>query len=458
MKNTGNYKKNVDENINGNSSENSSENLNEDLRGNVTEDLNVDTLLIHAGHVPDPVTGAQAVPIYQTTSYRFKSSDHAAALFSLDEAGHIYTRLQNPTTEVLEKRVAAMDGGVGALATASGQSAIALALLNLAGAGDEIVSSEYLYGGTHNLFKHTFKRMGITVRFAPVDNINAFRRAITSKTKAIYTETLGNPALKIADLEALAELAHSHGIPLVVDNTVSPYILRPIDFGADIVVYSTTKFIGGHGTSMGGMIVDSGNFEWTRETFPFIAGPDPAFHDVDFVEKFKHLGNVAYIAKARVSLMRDLGPALSPFNAFLMLQGLETLHLRMPRHCENASKVALFLETHRQVEWVNYPGLSLGRERRLLDKYFSKGAGAIIGFGIKGGHEKGKQFVDRLKLVSHLANIGDARTLAIHPASTTHQRLSRKEQAAAGVSPDFIRLSIGLENIDDIIDDLEQAF
>ncbi len=419
--------------------------------------LNPETLLIHAGQEPDPATGARAVPIYQTTSFQFQNSDHAADLFALNEFGNIYTRLQNPTTDVLEKRVAALEGGIGALATASGQAAISLALLNITQAGDEIVSTRNLYGGTYTLFKYVFKQFGITVRFVPPNDLDSIREAVTPKTKAVYTETIGNPGLDVADIEAMAEIAHANGIPLVVDNTVAPYIVKPIDFGADIVVHSATKFIGGHGTSIGGVIVDSGQFDWTNGKFPLIAGPDPSYHDEDMVEKFKPIGNIAYIVKARVSMMRNLGPALSPFNAFLFLQGLETLHLRMPRHCENALRVARFLESHSSVEWVNYPGLDSSPEKARREKYLSNGAGAIIGFGIKGGGEAGKRFIDSLKLVSHLANIGDARTLAIHPAGTTHSRLSSEEQLAAGITPDFIRLSIGIENVEDIIEDIDKA-
>lgn len=423
----------------------------------INNDLKIETLLIHAGHQPDAETGARAVPIYQTTSYQFKNSDHAADLFAFNEFGNVYTRLMNPTTDVLEKRVAAMEGGVGALAAASGQAAISLALLNIAQAGDEIISSASLYGGTHTLLKHTFKRFGITVRFVPVNDITAVKNAVTSRTKAIYTESIGNPALVVSDIQALAAVAHENGVPLVVDNTVSPYLLRPMDFGADIVVYSATKFIGGHGNSMAGIIVDSGKFDWTNGKFPSIAGPDPEFHDMDFVEKFKGLGNIAYILKARLSLMRNLGPVLSPFNAFLLLQGLETLHLRMPRHCTNALEAARFLKTHPLVQWVNYPGLDSSPEKSRVDHYLPGGAGAVIGFGIKGGCAAGKRFIDSLRLISHLANIGDVRTLAIHPAGTTHSRLTGEEQVAAGVTPDFIRLSIGLENPEDIIADIRQA-
>jgi len=419
--------------------------------------LKIETLALHGGQEADPTTGARAVPIYQTTSYQFKSSEHAANLFGLKEFGNIYTRLMNPTTDVLEKRVALLDGGVGALALSSGQSAITIALLNIAKCGDEIVSADNLYGGTYTLFHYTFKRLGIDVKFVPSDDLKGFEKAITPKTKAIYAESIGNPKLNVTDIDALAKIAHKNGIPLVLDNTVSPYLLRPIDHGVDIVVYSATKFIGGHGTSLGGLIVDSGKFDWTNGKFPLIADPDPSYHGINFVEALKPLGNIAYIIKARVTLLRDLGPALSPFNAFLFLQGLETLHLRMPRHSENALAVAKYLEKHPKVAWVNYPGLDSSPEKKKADKYLPKGAGAIIGFGIKGGLTAGKKFIDSLELVSHLANIGDAKTLAIHPASTTHQQLSAEEQLAAGVTPDFIRLSIGIEHIDDIIVDIEQA-
>jgi len=421
------------------------------------KDLNLETILLHGGQTPDPTTGSRAVPIYQTTSYQFKSTEHAANLFGLKEFGNIYTRLMNPTTDVLEKRIALLDGGAGALALSSGQSAITLALLNIAQAGDEIVSADNLYGGTYNLFHYTFPRLGIKVKFVKSNDLNAIKKAITSKTKAVYAESIGNPKLDIADLEEISKIAHENGIPFVLDNTVSPYLLRPIDYGVDIVVYSATKFIGGHGTSLGGIIVDSGKFDWTNGKFPLIADPDPSYHGINFVEALKPLGNIAYIIKARVTLLRDLGPALSPFNAFLFLQGLETLHLRIVRHSENALAVAQHLEKHPQVTWVNYPGLNSSSEKSRADKYLKKGAGAIIGFGIKGGLEAGKKFINSLGLISHLANIGDAKTLAIHPATTTHQQLSSEEQLATGVTPDFIRLSIGLENITDIISDIDQA-
>ncbi len=419
--------------------------------------LKIETLALHGGQEPDPTTGARAVPIYQTTSYNFKDTDHAARLFGLEEFGNIYTRIMNPTTDVFEKRIAALDGGVGALGVASGQSATTLALLNIAQAGDEIVSADNLYGGTYNLFHYTFPRLGVNVKFVKSDDLDRLRNAITAKTKAIYAESIGNPKLNVTDLEALANIAHDNGIPLVLDNTVSPYLLRPIDFGVDIVVYSATKFIGGHGTSIGGVIVDSGKFDWTNGKFPLIADPDPSYHGINFVEALKPLGNIAYIIKARVALLRDLGPALSPFNAFIFLQGLETLHLRMPRHSENALAVAEYLERHPKVTWVNYPGLESSPEKERVKKYLPQGAGGILGFGIKGGIEAGKKFINALQLISHLANVGDAKSLAIHPASTTHQQLSAEEQAATGVTPDYVRLSIGIEHIDDITADIEQA-
>ncbi|MFC2149743.1 O-acetylhomoserine aminocarboxypropyltransferase/cysteine synthase family protein, partial [Candidatus Auribacterota bacterium] len=332
-----------------------------------------------------------------------------------------------------------------------------LALLNIAKSGDEIVSADNLYGGTYTLFQYTFAKFGIKVKFVPSKDLEAFKKAITPKTKAVYAETIGNPKLDVADIEALAKIAHDNGVPLVLDNTVCPYLLRPIDHGADIVVYSATKFIGGHGTSIGGIIVDSGKFDWTNGKFPLIADPDPSYHGLNFVEALKPMGNIAYIIKARVTLLRDMGPALSPFNAFLFLQGMETLHLRIPRHSENALKVARYLEKNPHVTWVVYPGLDSSPEKANVKKYLPKGAGAIVGFGIKGGIEAGKKFIDSLQLVSHLANIGDAKTLAIHPASTTHQQLSPEEQKATGVTQDYIRLSVGIENIDDIIADIEQA-
>lgn len=419
--------------------------------------LKIESLLLHGGQEPDPITGARAVPIYQTTSYQFKDTKHAADLFSLKESGNIYTRITNPTTEVLEKRMSLLEGAAGAVAVSSGQAAIFLSILNIAKAGDEIVSSDNLYGGTYNLFHYTFPRLGINVRFVKSNDFKAFRKAINSKTKAVYSESIGNPKLDVTDIEALSNLAHENGLPFIIDNTAAPYLLRPVDFGADIVVYSATKFIGGHGTSLGGLIVDSGKFNWDNGKFPLIAKPDPSYHGINFIKMLKERGNIAYIVKLRVTLMRDLGPSLSPFNAFLFIQGLETLHIRMLRHSENALLVAEYLDKHPKVAWVNYPGLDSSIEKERVKKYLPKGAGAIIGFGIKGGLRSGKKFIESLKLISHLANIGDAKTLAIHPATTTHQQLSEEERLATGVTSDFIRLSIGLEHIDDIIADIKQS-
>jgi O-acetylhomoserine (thiol)-lyase len=424
---------------------------------NPIDTLKPETVALHGGQTPDPTTGARAVPIYQTTSYQFRSTDHAARRFALQEFGNIYTRLMNPTTDVFEKRMAELDGGIGALAVASGQSAITIALLNIAQHGDEIVSADNLYGGTYNLLRHTFSRFGIKVTFVPSQNLSAFEKAISPRTKAIYAESIGNPKLDVTDLEALSKLAHAHGLPLVVDNTVSPYLLRPFDHGVDVAVYSATKFIGGHGTSIGGVIVDSGKFDWGSGKFPLIADPDPSYHGLRFIAALEPLGNLAYIIKARVTLLRDLGPALSPFNAFLFLQGLETLPLRMVKHSENALSVAQFLEGHAKVGWVTYPGLESSPEHAKVKKYLSKGAGAIIGFGIRGGAAAGKRFIEALRLVSHVANIGDAKTLAIHPATTTHQQLTAAEQLATGVTPDFIRLSVGIEHVGDILADIDQA-
>lgn len=423
----------------------------------IDSQLKLESLLLHGGQDADPTTGARAVPIYQTTSYLFNDTEHAANLFALKEFGNIYSRIMNPTNDVFEKRMAALDGGVGALALSSGQSAITLAILNIAQAGDDIVSADNLYGGTYTLFRYTLPRMGITVHFVKSNDLDAFRKAITPRTKAIYAESIGNPKLDVADCEGIAKIAHSNGVPFLLDNTVSPYLFRPFDHGVDISIYSATKFIGGHGTSVGGIIVDSGKFDWTNGKFPLIADPDPSYHNIPFVEALKPIGNIAYITKARVALLRDLGPALSPFNSFLFLQGLETLHLRMPYHSQNALAVARHLEKHSSVGWVRYPGLDSSPERERVRKYLPLGAGALIGFGIRGGIEAGKKFINSLRLVSHLANIGDAKSLAIHPASTTHQQLSPEEQLAAGVTPDFIRLSIGIEHIDDIIADIDQA-
>jgi O-acetylhomoserine (thiol)-lyase len=403
------------------------------------------------------VTGSRAVPIHQTTSYQFKSTEHAANLFALKEFGNINTRLMNPTTDVFEQRMTALDGGVGALGVASGQAATTLALLNIAQAGDEIVSADNLYGGTYNLFRHTFARFGIKVHFVPSHDLAAFEKAIGPKCKAVYAESIGNPKLDVTDLEALSKIAHAKGVPLVLDNTVSPYLLRPFEHGVDIAVYSATKFIGGHGTSIGGVIVDSGKFDWSGGKFPLISAPDPSYHNLEFIPALAPMGNIAYIIKARVTLLRDLGAAMSPFNAFLFLQGLETLHLRMVRHSENALAVAKWLSSHAKVAWVNYPGLEASPSYAQTKKYLPRGAGAIVGFGVKSGLSGGRTFIDSLKLVSHLANIGDAKTLAIHPATTTHQQLSADEQKATGVTPDFVRLSVGLEHVDDILADLDQA-
>lgn len=423
----------------------------------INKRLSDDTILLHGGHEPDSSSYSRAVPIYQTTSYQFKDTDHAANLFALKEFGNIYSRIMNPTNDVLEKRITLLEGGVGALAVASGQAAETIAILNIAQNGDEIVSADNLYGGTYTLFDNTFKRFGIKVKFVNSEDLDGFKKAITEKTKAIYAESIGNPKLNITDIEGLAEIAHLNNIPLIIDNTVTPYLLKPFDYGADIITYSATKFIGGHGTSIGGIIVDSGNFNWDNGKFPLIADPDPSYHGMDFIEAFKGVGNIAYILKARVKLLRDMGPCLSPFNSFLLLQGLETLHLRIVRHSENALEVAKFLEKNPKVNWVNYPGLASSKENEKAKRYLQRGAGAIVGFGINGGIEAGKKFINSLGLVSHLANIGDAKTLAIHPASTTHQQLGEEEQAATGVTPDFIRLSVGIEDISDIISDIKQA-
>lgn len=413
------------------------------------------TIALHAGQVPDPTTNSRAVPIYQTSSYTFNSAEHAANLFSLKEMGNIYTRLMNPTTDVLEKRLAELDGGVGALALASGSAAITLAILNITQCGDNIVAGNNLYGGTYNLFHHTFKRMGISVKFVDSSDPAKVAAAIDDNTKAVFTETIGNPKNNVDDFEALAKVAHDHGLPFIVDNTVAtPLLFKPIEHGADIVCYSLTKFIGGHGTSIGGAVVDSGNFDWASGRFAEYTTPDPSYHGLVYHEA---LGNLAYILKMRLTLLRDLGPCLSPTNAFYFLQGLETLHVRMPRHCENALKVAQFLESHPQVSWVNYPGLESHKDYQNAQRYLPKGQGAIIGFGIKGGADAGTKFIDSVKLASHLANIGDAKTLVIHPASTTHQQLTAEEQLAAGVTADYIRISVGIEDVKDIIADLDQA-
>lgn len=416
----------------------------------------LDTLAVHGGQEIDPTTFSRAVPIYQTTSYGFRDTDHAANLFSLQEFGNIYTRLMNPTTDVFEKRVAELEGAPAALAVASGQAAITYSIMNIAGAGDEIVSATSLYGGTYNLFSTTLPKLGIQVKFVDPSNPENFRAAITERTKALYAETVGNPKGDILDIEAVAAIAHENGIPLIVDNTFpSPYLLRPIEHGADIVVHSATKFIGGHGTSIGGVIVDGGRFDWKASgKFPGLTTPDPSYHGVVYTDA---VGPIAYIIKARVQLLRDMGAALSPFNSFLLLQGLETLHLRMERHSSNALKVAKFLESHEAVEWVSYPGLESHPSYELAKKYLPDGQGAILTFGIKGGVDAGKKVINSVKLFSHLANVGDSKSLIIHPASTTHQQLSAAEQEAAGVTAGLIRLSIGTEGIKDILADLDQA-
>ncbi|MGF7398564.1 homocysteine synthase [Thermoanaerobacterium thermosaccharolyticum] len=418
--------------------------------------LKFDTLQVHAGQKPDPTTGSRAVPIYQTTSYVFKDTDQAAALFNLKEAGNIYTRIMNPTNDVFEQRIAALEGGVGAVATASGAAAITYSILNIAGAGDEIVSASTLYGGTYNLFALTLPKLGIKTTFVDPDDPENFRKAITDRTKALYIETIGNPGINIPDFEVIAKIAHENKIPLIVDNTfATPYLFRPFEYGADIVVHSATKFIGGHGTSIGGVIVDSGNFDWAGSgRFTEFVEPDPSYHGLKYVEAF---GPAAYITKLRVQLLRDTGASLSPFNAFLFLQGLETLSLRVQRHVENAQKVAEFLAKNPNVTWVNYPGLKENKYHELAKKYLPKGAGSILTFGIKGGITAGIKFINSLELFSLLANVGDAKSLVIHPASTTHSQLNEEELLSAGVTPDQIRLSIGIEDIDDILYDLDQA-
>lgn len=415
----------------------------------------LETLMLHAGQSADPTTLSRAVPIYQTTSYVFKNSEHAANLFGLKEFGNIYTRLMNPTTDVLEQRLAALDGGVAALVVASGQAAITYAVLNIAKAGDNIISTNYLYGGTYNLFHYTLPKLGITVRFVDTSDPENVRKAIDANTRLVYSESVGNPKNNVDDFEAIADVAHQAGLPYIVDNTVTtPFLFKPLDHGADIVVYSLTKFIGGHGTSIGGAVVDGGRFPWNNGHFPEFTEPDPSYHGLVYWEA---LANLSYIIKMRVSLLRDMGACISPFNSFQIIQGLETLHVRMARHVENARAVAQWLESNPLVTWVNYPGLASHKDHARAVRYLPKGEGAIIGFGIKGGLEAGRKFIDSVKLLSHLANIGDAKSLVIHPASTTHQQLSPEEQAATGVTADFIRLSVGIECIDDIIADISQA-
>ena len=427
-----------------------------DIADQKVHEYGFETLALHAGQEVDPTTTARAVPIYQSTSYVFHDTDHAANLFALSEEGNIYTRIMNPTTDVFEKRVAALEKGVGALATASGQAAETLAILNIMGAGEELVSAAELYGGTYNLFHYTLPKVGIDVKYVEGTDPEAFRTAITDKTRAIFAETVGNPALNTLDIERLAAVAHDAGVPLIVDNTLpSPYLVQPLEHGADIVVHSATKFIGGHGTSIGGAIVDGGRFPWDNGKFPGFTEPDASYHGLEI---YPTLGELSFILKARIQMLRDYGPALSPFNSFLFLQGLETLHLRMERHSQNAMAVAEFLQGHPKVNWVNYPGLSSHPTHELARRYHREGLfGAILGFGIDGGLEAGKRFIDRLELHSLLANVGDAKSLVIHPASTTHSQLSVDEQKSTGVTPDYVRLSVGLESIDDILYDLDQA-
>ena len=421
-----------------------------------------ETLALHAGQDVDPVTKSRAVPIYQTTSYVFDSPEHASSLFALQEFGNVYTRIMNPTTDVLEKRVAALEGGVGALATSSGQAAQTLAILNIANSGDEIVSTTSLYGGTYNQFEHTLPKMGIKVNFCE-PTPEGVRKAITSKTKLVYSETIGNPDLLTLDIQAVADVAHDAGVPLMIDNTLpTPYLVRPIEHGADIVVHSLTKFLGGHGTSIGGIIVDAGSFDWKASgKFPGFTEPDPSYHGLVFTDVFNvdNFGaNIAYIIKARVQGQRDIGASLSPFNSFLFLQGIETLPLRMERHSQNAMVVARFLTEHPKVNWVNYPGLPGHPAYERATKYHRNGLfGAILGFGIKGGLEAGRRFIENVELFSHLANVGDAKSLVIHPATTTHSQLDENAQAATGVTPDYVRLSVGLETASDLVADLDQA-
>ena len=425
--------------------------------------MKLGTKSLHAGQKPDPTTGSRAVPIYQTTSYQFRDTEHAANLFGLKELGNIYTRIMNPTTDVLEQRLAALEGGSGALAHSSGQAAITASILNIAGAGDHIVSVAQLYGGTYNLFHYTLPKLGIQVSFVDGDDPENFRKAVKSNTKAFYGEGLGNPRLNILPFAEVAKIAQEVGVPLIVDNTaLSPYLNRPFEHGANIVVHSATKHIGGHGTSIGGIVVDGGNFDWGNGKFPGFTEPDMSYHGLPHWEAFKAFApaggaNIAFIMKMRLQFLRDVGSCISPFNSFLLLQGLETLHLRMERHCSNALKVAQYLEAHPKVKWTNYPGLKSSKYHDLAKKYLTNGFGALVGFGLKSGFEGGSRFINSLQLHSHVANIGDARSLAIHPASTTHSQLSAAERDSAGVTDDYVRLSVGIEDIEDIIADLEQA-
>ena len=424
----------------------------------------IGTLSLHAGQEVDSATNSRAVPIYQTTSYVFNDTNHAAKLFGLEELGNIYTRIMNPTTDVLEKRISALENGVAGLAHASGQAATVSAILNIAGSGDNIVSASQLYGGTYSLFQHTLPKLGIEVRFADAEDPSSFAPLIDEKTKAIYGDTIANPKLNIFPFEEISKLAKSENLPLIIDNTAaSPAVCRPIDHGANVVIHSLTKFIGGHGTSIGGIVVDAGNFDWGNGRFDQFTEPDESYHGLVHWDAFKAFppaggANIAYIMKMRLQSLRDMGNCAAPFNSFLHLQGAETLHLRMERHCENAMKVAEFLQSHEAVTWVNYPGLNDSKHNASAKKYFLPNQfGALVGFGVKGGVENGKKFIDNLKLFSHLANIGDAKSLAIHPATTTHQQLDEKQQAATGVTQDYVRLSVGIESIEDLIDDLDNA-
>lgn len=419
----------------------------------MTNSYRLETSLVRGGYQTSE-TGSSAVPIYQTAAYRFQDTDQAADLFALKESGYIYSRLNNPTNTVFEERATALEGGVGGLAFSSGHGAIVGCILNLCCAGDEIISSSSLYGGTYNIFAHSLRHLGIETRWAKQNDLESYRRQITEKTRAIYAETIGNPRMDLLDIEALAKLAHEHRLPLIVDNTFAPYIVRPIEFGADIVIHSATKFIGGHGTSIGGIVIDSGNFDWTQGNFPLINDKDPSYHDISYGHD---LGNAAFITRLRTQILRDYGACLSPFHSFLFLQGLETLHLRIERHSQNALTVAKYLEQHPLVEWVCYPGSEQYEDKELAQKYLSKGAGALLAFGIRGGLNAGKKFIDHLQLISLLANVGDTKSLVIHPASTTHSQLNPEQLKAAGVSEELVRLSIGIENVEDIIADIEQA-
>ncbi len=421
----------------------------------MTKQLSFETIQLHGGQEIDAVTKSRAVPLYQTTSYVFEDTQDAADLFGLKKFGNIYTRIMNPTTDVFEKRVTLLEGGVGAVATASGMAAITYAILNIAGSGDEIVAASTIYGGTYSLFENTLPNFGIKVNFVDPENVENFQKAITEKTKAVFIETIGNPGINICDIEAIADVAHKNGVPLIIDNTfATPYLCRPFEFGADIVVHSATKYIGGHGTSIGGIVVDSGKFDWNNGKFPKLVEPDKSYNGLSYYEAFKE---AAYILRLRTALLRDTGACISPFNSFQLLIGLETLSLRVERHVENAKKLAEYLSNHPKVEWVNYPGLADSKYKTLAEKYLPKGAGAIFTFGVKGGLESGVKFINSLEIFSLLANVGDAKSLVIHPASTTHQQLDEESQRQAGVNPELIRVSVGIEGIDDLINDIENA-